>query len=418
MAFGKLYSNSTNARTIAILAVAKANNVDLEIVETEPAKGVPTEYLKINHLGKVPSFEGANGYILTEAIAIAIYITSQNEKTALLGKTKQDYASILRWMSYGNHEILPNLGGYFRPLIGRDPYNKKSIDDHLQQALKAIHVLEEHFLVNTFLVGERITLADLFVAGLMSRGFQFVLDAKWRSENPNTTRWYETVTNQPIYKAIVDKPIMIEERLKNTPPKKEEQAKKQKEPKQAAPKAAPKPKEVEEEEEEEKPAVKAKHPLESLPRAELVLDDWKRQYSNSDTRKVALPWFWEHYKPEEYSLWRIDYKYNEELTMTFMSANLITGLFTRLEASRKYLFGVASVYGTTNDSIIRGAFLVRGQDALKAFDVAPDWESYDFVKLDPSKPEDKKFLEDEWAADVPIEVKGKTYEPADGKVFK
>jgi elongation factor 1-gamma len=55
---------------------------------------------------------------------------------------------------------------------------------------------------------------------------------------------------------------------------------------------------------------------------------------------------------------------------------------------------------------------------LKAFDVAPDWESYDFVKLDPSKPEDKKFLEDEWAADVPIEVKGKTYEPADGKVFK
>jgi len=418
MAFGKLYSYSTNARTIAILAVAKANNVDLEIVETEPAKGVPTEYLKINHLGKVPSFEGANGYILTEAIAIAIYITSQNEKTALLGKTKQDYASILRWMSYGNHEILPNLGGYFRPLIGRDPYNKKSIDDHLQQALKAIHVLEEHFLVNTFLVGERITLADLFVAGLMSRGFQFVLDAKWRSENPNTTRWYETVTNQPIYKAIVDKPILIEERLKNTPPKKEEQAKKQKEPKQAAPKAAAKPKEVEEEEEEEKPAVKAKHPLESLPRAELVLDDWKRQYSNSDTRKVALPWFWEHYKPEEYSLWRIDYKYNEELTMTFMSANLITGLFTRLEASRKYLFGVASVYGTTNDSIIRGAFLVRGQDALKAFDVAPDWESYDFVKLDPSKPEDKKFLEDEWAADVPIEVKGKTYEPADGKVFK
>lgn len=93
-------------------------------------------------------------------------------------------------------------------------------------------------------------------------------------------------------------------------------------------------------------------------------------------------------------------------------------MFTRLEASRKYLFGVASVYGETNDSIIRGAFLVRGQEAMPAFDVAPDWESYDFVKLDPSKPEDKKFLEDEWAADVPIVVNGKTYEPADGKVFK
>lgn len=27
---------------------------------------------------------------------------SQNEKTTLLGKTKQDYASILKWMSYFN----------------------------------------------------------------------------------------------------------------------------------------------------------------------------------------------------------------------------------------------------------------------------------------------------------------------------
>ncbi|CRK38558.1 hypothetical protein BN1708_020538, partial [Verticillium longisporum] len=51
--------------------------------------------------------------------------TSQNEKTTLLGKTKQDYASILRWMSFVNSEVLPPLGGWFRPLLGRDPYNKK-----------------------------------------------------------------------------------------------------------------------------------------------------------------------------------------------------------------------------------------------------------------------------------------------------
>ncbi len=62
-----------NSRSTAILAVAKAYDIDLEVVETVPEKGVPTEYLKINPLGKVPSFEGSDGYILTEAIAIAIY---------------------------------------------------------------------------------------------------------------------------------------------------------------------------------------------------------------------------------------------------------------------------------------------------------------------------------------------------------
>jgi elongation factor 1-gamma len=98
--------------------------------------------------------------------------------------------------------------------------------------------------------------------------------------------------------------------------------------------------------------------------------------------------------------------------------SLTGGFFARLEASRKYIFGAASVYGVTNDSVIRGAFVIRGQEALPAFDVAPDYESYEFTKLDPTKAEDKEFVDDMWAWDKPIEVNGKTYEHADGKVFK
>lgn len=38
-----------------------------------PANGLSTEYLKLNKLGKVPTFEGADGFVLSEAIAIAVY---------------------------------------------------------------------------------------------------------------------------------------------------------------------------------------------------------------------------------------------------------------------------------------------------------------------------------------------------------
>ena len=62
-----------NPRTTSLLAVAKANNLKLDLVHTEPAKGVSTDYLKLNKLGKVPTFEGSDGYILSECIAIAIY---------------------------------------------------------------------------------------------------------------------------------------------------------------------------------------------------------------------------------------------------------------------------------------------------------------------------------------------------------
>jgi elongation factor 1-gamma len=104
--------------------------------------------------------------------------------------------------------------------------------------------------------------------------------------------------------------------------------------------------------------------------------------------------------------------------MTFMTSNLIGGFFARLEASRKYLFGACSVYGVTNDSVVKGAFLVRGQEALPAFDVAPDYESYEFKKLDPQSKEDRVLVDSMWAWDEPAEVGGKKYEWADGKVFK
>jgi len=305
-------------------------------------------------------------------------------------------------------------------LTGRDHYNKKSVETNQAAALKAVGVLEKHLLSQTYLVGERLTLADLFAASIIARGFQFVFDKEFRKTYPNLTRWYTLIHSLPIYSDVAGEPSFIDEAVQYVPPKKEpkkQEPKKQEPKKETAPKASPKPA-VDDEEEEDKPAPKPKHPLEALGRPTLALDDWKKKYSNEETRSVALPWFWENIKPEEYSIWKVDYKYNDELTKVFMSCNLIGGFFNRLEASRKYLFGSASVYGQDNDSAITGAFLVRGQDHLPAFDVAPDFESYTFTKLDPANPADKEFVNDVWAWDKPVTIGGKDYGFADGKVFK
>ncbi|KAI1468519.1 eEF1-gamma domain-containing protein [Daldinia caldariorum] len=407
--FGKLFTKELNPRSTAILAVAKANGLDLDIVEADTVNP-SSEFLQVNPLAKIPAFAGSDGFNLTESIAIAIYLTSQNEKTTLLGKTKQDYASILKWTSYFNTEVLPKLAAWYRPLLGVDPYNKKAVEDAAKNSEKVISVVEQHLLHNTYLVGERITLADLFAAGIISRGFQYFFDKQWRSEHPNVTRWYETVYNQPIY-ADVSKPLELLEtpKLTNVPPKKAEQ------PKQA--KAAPKPAAPKPAEEEAAPAPKPKHPLEALGPSAFALDDLKRYYSNHDEAE-SMKWFWENVPFTDYSIWKVKYKYNDELTLTFMSNNLIGGFNTRLEASRKYLFGCASVYGENNDSVIEGAFVIRGQDYLPVFDVAPDYESYEFTKLDPTNADDKAFVESMWTWDKPVVHNDKEYKHSAGKVFK
>ncbi|KAK6541654.1 hypothetical protein TWF694_007447 [Orbilia ellipsospora] len=411
MSVGTLYGNTENSRSIGILSIAKANGFDLNLVDTQTHEKFPAELATKYPLKKIPIFE-QDDFQLTESLAIAIYITSLNEKTTLLGASKKDYAQILRWMSFGTCDLLPQLSSWFRPLIGLDPYNKKNVDTAQATALAQLKYLDSHLLTRTFLVGQRISAADFYLAGIVSKGFKYVFDAPFRKSYPNFSRWWATVANQEVYAGKFD---FIEEAVKYTPPAK---AAKAPAPPKAAPAPKPKAAEPEEEEEEDKPAPKPKHPLEALGRAELVLDDWKRKYSNSDTRSDALPWFWENYNPQEWSLWKVDYKYNEELTQVFMTSNLIGGFFNRLEASRKYIFGSCSVYGQSNDSVIQGAFLIRGQDSTPAFDVAPDHESYTFTKLDGSSEEDKEFIASMWAWDKPVTVNGKEYPHADGKVFK
>lgn len=110
-------------------------------------------------------------------------------------------------------------------------------------------------------------------------------------------------------------------------------------------------------------------------------------------------------------MWRCDFKYNEELTLVFMSSNQIGGFFNRLEASRKYLFGSVGVLGESNNSVISGVFITRGDDIKLSVDCAPDWESYEYKRIDLTNDSDKKFFEDALAWDLDLD--GKKW--ADGK---
>jgi elongation factor 1-gamma len=162
----------------------------------------------------------------------------------------------------------------------------------------------------------------------------------------------------------------------------------------------------------------------------LNLEEWKRVYSNRDTRGAggALEWFYQKYAFQSpcsyytdqifcsfgsagFSIWRVDFKYNEELTQTFMSSNQIGGFFNRLEASRKYLFGFVGVLGETGNSVISGVFILRGLEFKPVIDVAPDWESYVYTKIDLSNEANKAFFEAALAWD--LEIDGKKW--ADGK---
>lgn len=164
---------------------------------------------------------------------------------------------------------------------------------------RALGTVEKHLKHHTFLATERITLADITLASVIQRQLTYLIDAPLRAKYPNVVRHFETVANHPLLIAAFGPTEYVEKAVQYTPP-----AKEKKEPKAAAapaPKAEKKPKKKEEEEEEDddlvpKEEVK-KNPLDSLPKSSFNLEDWKRAYSNKETRGAdgALEWFYKKY---------------------------------------------------------------------------------------------------------------------------
>jgi elongation factor 1-gamma len=116
-------------------------------------------------------------------------------------------------MSFINSEVQPSLANWFKPLVGRRAYDQKNVENARAITNTAIAILETHFLKtgNKYFLGQDITLADLFTASSLSRGYQYVFDKKWQSRYPQVTKWFTTVINLPIWKAVVPRFTMIEE---------------------------------------------------------------------------------------------------------------------------------------------------------------------------------------------------------------
>ncbi|KIJ64379.1 hypothetical protein HYDPIDRAFT_28820 [Hydnomerulius pinastri MD-312] len=417
---GKLYSVPQMRQTAVIKSVAALGGLELEIpayAHFEDNK--KPEFLSKFPHGKIPAFEGANGFNLTEGAAIARYLANLAPNANLLGTTPEDAALVDQWVHFAESEISIMNELIFQMVNSYIAYNKAHHTTFAERQLRSLLTLESHLSTRTFVVGERITLADITIASTLSRAVSLTVDAQTRTKLPNTIRHLETVVNQPSLKDVYGEIQYVEKAVQFIPPKKEAK------PAEPKPAAAPKekkekPKKEDDDDEDDGNLVpeepKAKNPLDSLPKSTFNLEDWKRAYSNKETRGAdgALEWFYANFDAEGFSIHRVDFKYNSELTLTFMSSNQIGGFFNRLEESRKYLFGSVGVLGEPNDSIITGVLILRGQEVKGVVDAAPDWESYEYTKLDLGKDADKAFFEGALAWDLVVD--GKSWK--DGKNFK
>jgi len=414
----KLYTYESNPRTQKVLIAAKYAGVNVEVVTNVDTKSA--DFLKKNPTGKVPVLETDKGTI-SESNAIARYIAREG-KPEFYGKSNIETALVDQWVDFAASEIELAAYAWIFPIQGVIPNNHQATKKAQEDIKKVLSILDNHLLTRTYLVGNYVTLADVAVATALLQLYQLVLDPTFRKEFVNTNRWFVTIVNQPEVKAVLGEVKLSEKAAVAAAAPKEKKEKPAKEVKPAQPKQEKKVEKKEEkpaddgeeEEDYEKEDKGKKNPLDLLPKSTLVLDEWKRMYSNNDTRTVAAPWFWNNLDKEGYSLWWCEYKYNNELTKVFMTSNLIGGFFQRLEKLHKYAFGSMIIFGEEPQLSVSGVWLFRGQEIPEDMKACDDCEHYEWKRVDTNSEAEKKLVEDYFAWDGALG--GKKFNA--GKVFK
>merc|ERR1712063_158985 len=373
----KLYTYPNNPRAARSLIAAEYNNVKIEVVPVQMGVTNKTKkFLALNPNGKVPTLETPEGGIF-ESNAIARYVARQADN-GLYGRSPVEAGQVDQWLDWtrGDVEIAGSVWLY--PIYGFLPNVPEATENAKADVKKQLMILNNFLLTRSYLVGERITLADIVVATSLVPFYTKVFDPTYRKPFPNVTRWFLTCVNQPNFKKVLGEITLCE----------------QMEEASAAPAAAPAPVAPEKPAAAPAAAAPAKEEKEVIPPSKLNLEEWKRVYSNADDTRDACKWLWEHIDKEVNSTWFCTYKYNDELGATFMSSNLIGGFFQRLESFRKRGFGTLIVFGDNEKSAISGCFLVQGLEIPESLGGCPDAGSYEFVRCDYNDEAQRKKFDD------------------------
>lgn len=360
------------------------------------------EYLAKFPFGKVPAMDCPEGP-LYESNAIAYYIASK--KPELLGSSEYERALVQQFICSVDCELAPAAAAVIYPALGYAPYEASEWKKACEALMAKLRTYDAILQPRTFLVGESITVADIIMTCTLERVYGLFLEAADRKSLVNLSRWFVTMVNQANVKAVIGEFVPCGKRID---PSKTAAAAAQKSSASAATAHA-------DEEDEPAPKPKEKNAMDLLPPSNFNLEEWKRFYSNcKETRPVATNWFWEQFDPEGYSIWRATYRYNDELKKIFMTCNLVTGLFSRMEAMRRYCFASILIFGEDDKNEISGFFVIRGKEMPDLMKDVPDYDSYEWTRMDINDPKQRELFNDYLAWDG--ELEGKTLNQ--GKIFK
>ncbi len=189
--YGPSYSTYTRSARLAL----EEKGVSYKHVEVDFMQGMPEEQLARQPFGKVPAFEH-DGFQLYETCAIERYVDEAFAGPGLQPEEPRQRARMAQIVSMlDSYTYGPTVGQLVvqrlvTPLMGGSP-DEAAIEAALPEVRKCMGTLEQLLGDQTFLAGDRLSLADLHLAPIFAYFSATPESGPILETKPGLRRWWD-----------------------------------------------------------------------------------------------------------------------------------------------------------------------------------------------------------------------------------
>jgi len=196
---------STYTRVVRMVAHEKGAPYDLVIAPPHTP-----DVKAIHPAGKVPVMRH-NGSTMFESSAIAHYIDSHFDGPALTPRDKQGDREVEMWISYINTVTDPllvrrYLFSYLFPKTADKKPDRAAIDAMLPEVEREVGVLDEALAKTGHLVGDRLTIADIYLMPILAYLRQTPEGGPLIAKAKHLSAFYERNASRASFKATEPPP--------------------------------------------------------------------------------------------------------------------------------------------------------------------------------------------------------------------
>ncbi len=173
-------------------------------VRVERGKQAEPAYLAINPLGRVPALVTSSSSILTEVPAVLSFIADSAPASQLLPAIgSPDRYEALRWLAFLSSTVHPAFGRLWRAeRFTYDADGIQAVEQAAARQLRDDYSYIDGMLTNkTFLVGDRVTVADFYLFVFGRWGFRLVESTR---KFPNFLRHTMQIADLPATKIALE----------------------------------------------------------------------------------------------------------------------------------------------------------------------------------------------------------------------